>query len=145
MRLLKRNPKTSSGVPNNTATLPGTPKYQFKSTRQLDLRRNLKACPARRVVYNSAINSRIFRAKDQFSAVGNSAGRPHTCEPPRMHHCPLCQPEASRIMSRNIAKASLSFMVTKLILRFSTDRVAKAIGSHSSHSDRNTTVHWSQH
>ena len=83
---LKYDPETSSGVPNNTATLLGAAKQQFKSIGQLDLPPNLKACPSGGIVYDSAINDGIFRANDQFGHIGSSACRPYTYEPSRMLH-----------------------------------------------------------
>ena len=108
--LSKCDPETSSVGPNNPAMLPGTAEQQFKSIRQLGLSRDLKACAARGIVYNSAINDGMFRANDQFRRIGIPACRPHTCEPSRMHQC-LLGPKIQQTGSQNILNASLSFIV----------------------------------
>src|SRR5438105_1206352 len=70
---LECDPQTSSGAPNNTATLPGAAEQQLKSIWQPGLSRYLEACPAGGIVYNSAINDGSFRVNDQFGRVGISA------------------------------------------------------------------------
>jgi hypothetical protein len=81
---LEYDPQTSSGAPNNTATLLGAAEQQLKSIWQLGLPRYLEACSAGGIVYNSAINNRGFRVNDQFGH-GISRRRPNTCEPSRIH------------------------------------------------------------
>jgi hypothetical protein len=89
MRQLKGYSQASSVVPNDTAAFLGAAEQQFKSIGQLGLSPNLKACAARRIIDNSAINDGCFRANDQFGRVGISACRPNACKPPRMHDSPL--------------------------------------------------------
>jgi hypothetical protein len=69
MRLLKCDPETPSGAPNDAAAFPGTAKHQFKSIGQLGLSGNLEACSTRGIIYNPAINDGIFRANDQFGQI----------------------------------------------------------------------------
>jgi hypothetical protein len=75
---LKRDPETSPGAPDNPATLLGPAEHQFKPTWQLGLARNLKACPTRGIIDDSAINRGVFGTNDHFASIGNSACRPHT-------------------------------------------------------------------
>jgi hypothetical protein len=124
---LKCDPQTSSGAPNHPATLPGPAEQQFKSTGQLGLPPDLKACTARRIIHNSAINNGGFRANDQFGRAGIPASRSNASKPSRVHHAPPSCAKIQRTVSQNILKVSLCFMVTKIhIVCCHTDRVRKS-------------------
>lgn len=111
-RRLKCDSEAPSGAPDNPATFPGTAEQQFKSIGKFGLPPDLKAGPARRIIYNSAINNRGFGANDHFGRIGNSACRPHTCEPSRIHRRSSTT-EPQWILSQTILNASLSFIVIK--------------------------------
>jgi hypothetical protein len=98
---LKCDPQTSSGAPNNTATLPGAAEQQLESIWQLGLPRYLEARSAGRIVYNPAINDGSLRVNDQFGHVGISALGADACEPSRIHRL-SSKPEGQRIISQNI-------------------------------------------
>jgi hypothetical protein len=83
--LLKRDPDTPPGAPDNPATLLDAAKQQFKSIGQLGLSPNLDAGAAGGIVHDPAIDDREFRVNDQFGDIGISACRPNACEPARMH------------------------------------------------------------
>jgi len=62
--------------------------HQFKSIGQLGLRVYLKACTARGVVNNSAINNGSFRTNDEFG-LRTPACRPNASKPSRIHYSSL--------------------------------------------------------
>jgi hypothetical protein len=86
---LKSDSQTSPGDPDNTATLLGATKHQFKSIRQLGLPPYLQASAASGIVYNSAINDGSLRANDQFGHIGISACWSNASKQSRIHRRPL--------------------------------------------------------
>jgi hypothetical protein len=77
-RLLKCDPETPSGAPDDAATLLGAAKYQLKSIGQLDLHPDLEARAAGGIIDNLAINNRVLWTNDYLGRIGNPACRPHT-------------------------------------------------------------------
>ena len=90
---LESDPQTSSGAPNNPATLPGATEQQLKSIRQLGLPKNFKAGATGGIVNNVAVNKGFFRANDQFGRTGTPACRSNASKPSRIHTSPLAVTE----------------------------------------------------
>jgi hypothetical protein len=103
--LSKCDTETSSGAPNNPATLLGTAEQQFKSTRQFGLPPYLKARTPGGVVHNLANNDGFFRANDQFGRIGISARRTNAYKPSWMHDR-LRTPAGSQKSTHSLASIS---------------------------------------
>jgi hypothetical protein len=65
-RILEHNTATPAGNPDDPTALLRAAEQQFEALGKLDLRVYLKACAARGIIDNIAINDRGLRANDKF-------------------------------------------------------------------------------
>ena len=86
---LKSYSQTSSGAPDDPATLLGTTKYQLKSIRQPGLPKDFEAGATGGIVDNVAVNKGVFRPNDQFGRIGTLACRSNASKASRIHTPPL--------------------------------------------------------
>ena len=95
--MLKYDADASPSGPSNPTALLGPAEQQLKSIGKLGLTEQLETCPARGIIHNLAIYNWILRTDDQFGRVGNTACRPHTREPSRIHRSLPQSESASRV------------------------------------------------
>jgi hypothetical protein len=69
----ERDSETSPGAPNNPTSLLGTAKQQLKSIGELRLAQYFETGAAGRIIYNPAIDDRIFGTNNHFGHTRNSA------------------------------------------------------------------------
>src|SRR5258705_2313977 len=86
---LKSDSQTSSGAPDDPATLLGTTEYHLKSIRQPGLPKDFEAGATGGIVDNVAVNKGVFRPNDQFGRIGTLACRSNASKPSRIHTPPL--------------------------------------------------------
>ncbi len=92
---LKSDSQTSSGAPDDPATLLGTTKYQLKSIRQPGLPKDFEAGATGGIVDNVAVNKGVFRPNDQFGRIGTFACRSNASKPSLIHAPPLAVTQKS--------------------------------------------------